>query len=173
MNINQSDLADALVLTTSDIKIICCDRCCVRDKMLRWKKKYCTRNATNLELVDKLVLTKSNKFWRGIYEVIHKKIVALYVALMKKCCKVERVCVGFKRVLGDWLVLGTTHQTHTYPLLHILQQYQRTFFKINMYALVDSFCNKCNKYINTRHLLMQHTHYCIQKLRRIEHNEYK
>jgi hypothetical protein len=107
MNINQSELADALVLTTSDIKIICCDRCCVRDKMLRWKKKYCTRNATNLELVDKLVLTKSNKFWRGIYKVIHKKIVAVYVALMKKCCKVERVCVGFKRVLGDWLVLGT------------------------------------------------------------------
>ena len=106
MHIKHTELVDALVLTTSDIKIICCDRCRVRDKMLHWKKKYCTRNATNLELVDKLVLTKSNKFWRGIYEVIHKKIVALYVALMKKCCKVERVCVGFKRVLGDWLVLG-------------------------------------------------------------------
>ncbi len=106
MNIKHTELADALVLTTSDIKIICCAGCCVRGKMLRWKKKYCTRNATNLELVDKLVLTKSNKFWRGIYEVIHKKIVALYVALMKKCCKVERVCVGFKRVLGDWLVVG-------------------------------------------------------------------
>jgi hypothetical protein len=101
------------------------------------------------------------------------KFVATHVALKKKCCKVERVCIGFKRVLVHWLVLGTNHQTHTYPLLHILQQYQRTFFKINMYALVDSFCNKCNKYINTRHLLMQHTHYCIQKLRRIEHNEYK
>ncbi len=72
-----------------------------------------TRNATNLELVDKLVLTKSNKFWRGIYEVIHKKIVALYVALMKKCCKVERVCVGFKRVLGDWLVLGALEDSFT------------------------------------------------------------
>ena len=39
MNINQSDLADALVLTTSDIKIICCDRCCVRDIMLHYGKE--------------------------------------------------------------------------------------------------------------------------------------
>ena len=127
-----------------------------------------TSDATILELVNTLV----SEFLKTT-EFFNYKHVAVYVALMKKCCKVERVCVGFKRVLGDWLVLGTTHQTHTYPLLHILQQYQRTFFKINMYALVDSFCNKCNKYINTRHLLMQHTHYCIQKLRRIEHNEYK
>ena len=119
-----------------------------------------TSEATILELIVKLVLASY-------------KFVATHVALMTKCCIVERVCIGFKRVLGHWLVLGTTHQTHTYPLLHIFQQYQHTFFKINMYALVDSFCNKCNKYINTRHLLMQHTHYCIQKLRRIEHNEYK
>ena len=34
MNIKHTELADALVLTASDIKIICCDRCCVRDKML-------------------------------------------------------------------------------------------------------------------------------------------
>ncbi len=39
MNINQLDLADALVLTASNIKIICCDRCCVRDKMLRCGKE--------------------------------------------------------------------------------------------------------------------------------------
>ena len=38
MNINQPELADALVLTTRDIKIICCVRCCVRDKMLRSEK---------------------------------------------------------------------------------------------------------------------------------------
>ena len=87
------------------------------------------------------------------------KFVAGHVALKKKCCKVERVCIGFKRLLGHWLVLGTTHQTHTYPLLHIFQQYQHIFFKINMYALVGSFCNKCNKCINVRHLLMQHVHY--------------
>ena len=42
------------------------------------------------ELVDTLVLTKSNKFWRGIYKVIHKKIVAVIVALKTKCCKVEK-----------------------------------------------------------------------------------
>ena len=39
MNINQLDLADALVLTTNDIKIICCAGCCVRDNMLRCGKE--------------------------------------------------------------------------------------------------------------------------------------
>ena len=39
MNINQPELADALVLTTSDIKIICCAGCCVRDKMLHCAKE--------------------------------------------------------------------------------------------------------------------------------------
>ena len=33
------ELLDALVLTTSDIKIICCDRCCVIDKMLHCGKE--------------------------------------------------------------------------------------------------------------------------------------
>ena len=39
MNINEPDLADALVLTTSDSKIISCDRCCVIDKMLHCGKE--------------------------------------------------------------------------------------------------------------------------------------
>ena len=39
MNINQPELTDALVLTTNDIKIICCAECCVRDKMLRYGKE--------------------------------------------------------------------------------------------------------------------------------------
>ena len=39
MNINQLDLADALVLTTNDIKIICCAGCCVIDKMLHCGKE--------------------------------------------------------------------------------------------------------------------------------------
>ena len=86
------------------------------------------------------------------------KFVAGHVALKKKCCNVERVCIGFKRVLDHWLVLGTNNQTHTYPLLHIFQQYQHIFFKINLYAQVGSFCNKCNKCINLRHLSMQHSH---------------
>jgi len=38
MNINQPELADALVLTTSESKIISCAGCCVRDKMLRCGK---------------------------------------------------------------------------------------------------------------------------------------
>ena len=29
MNIKHTELTDALVLTASDIKIICCDRCCI------------------------------------------------------------------------------------------------------------------------------------------------
>ena len=32
MNINQLELADALVLTTSDSKIISCARCCINDE---------------------------------------------------------------------------------------------------------------------------------------------
>ncbi len=39
MNINQLDLTDAPVLTASDIKIICCDRCCIVNKMLRCGKE--------------------------------------------------------------------------------------------------------------------------------------
>ena len=39
MNINQPELADALVLTTSDIKIISCARCCVNNKMLHSGKE--------------------------------------------------------------------------------------------------------------------------------------
>ena len=38
MNINQLDLADALVLTTSDSINISCAGCCVRGKMLRSEK---------------------------------------------------------------------------------------------------------------------------------------
>ena len=39
MNIKHTELADALVLTASESKIISCDRCCVRDKMLRCGKE--------------------------------------------------------------------------------------------------------------------------------------
>ena len=38
MNINQLDSADAVVLTTSDSKIISCVGCCVNNKMLRSEK---------------------------------------------------------------------------------------------------------------------------------------
>ena len=54
-----------------------------------------TSEATILELIVKLVLASY-------------KFVATHVALMTKCCIVERVCIGFKRVLGHWLVLGTS-----------------------------------------------------------------
>ena len=39
MNIKHSEFADTLVLTTNDIKIICCAECCVGDKMLRCGKE--------------------------------------------------------------------------------------------------------------------------------------
>ena len=86
------------------------------------------------------------------------KFVAVNVALRTKCCSTERVCIEKRRLLGHWLDLGFTHQTHTYPLLHIFQQYQQSFFKLNTYPLVDRLCNKCNKCIKVRHLPMQHSH---------------
>ena len=46
MNINQSDLADALVLTASDIEIISCAGCCVGDKMLRCGKERGSSTST-------------------------------------------------------------------------------------------------------------------------------
>ena len=38
MNIKHTELADALVLTTSESKIISCVVCCVNNKMLRIEK---------------------------------------------------------------------------------------------------------------------------------------
>ena len=46
MNLNQLDLADALVLTTSDSKIISCAGCCVRDKMLHKGKERGSSTST-------------------------------------------------------------------------------------------------------------------------------
>ena len=43
MNIKHTELADALILTTSDSKIISCAGCCVRDKMLRCRKERGSR----------------------------------------------------------------------------------------------------------------------------------
>ena len=49
MNIKYTELADALVLTTNDIKIICCAGCCVRDKMLhRGKERGSSTNTFRL-----------------------------------------------------------------------------------------------------------------------------
>ncbi len=62
-----------------------------------------TSDATILELVNTLV----SEFLKTT-EFFNYKHVAVYVALMKKCCKVERVCVGFRRFLRRWLVLGTS-----------------------------------------------------------------
>ena len=52
-----------------------------------------TSEATILELIVKLVLASY-------------KFVATHVALMTKCCIVERVCIEKLRVLSQTLVLG-------------------------------------------------------------------
>ena len=51
MNINQSELADALVLTNSDSKIISCEGCCVRDKMSRSKKNKGSNSLNKLACI--------------------------------------------------------------------------------------------------------------------------
>ena len=89
--------------------------------MLHWKKKYCTSDATILELVNTLV----SEFLKTT-EFFNYKHVAVYVALMKKCCKVERVCVGFKRVLGDWLVLGTSTERFKSSSLFLPTKYDES-----------------------------------------------
>ncbi len=63
---------------------------------------------------------------KSVDTICFSKFVAVYVALRKKCCNVERVCIEKVRLLGHWLDLGFTHQINTYPLLHIFQQYQHT-----------------------------------------------
>ena len=51
MNTNQTDLTDALVLTTSDSKIISCAGCCVRDKMLRSEKNKGSNSLNKLACI--------------------------------------------------------------------------------------------------------------------------
>ena len=51
MNINQLDLQDALVLTTSDSNIISCAGCCVRDKMLRSEKNKGSNSLNKLACI--------------------------------------------------------------------------------------------------------------------------
>ena len=63
--------------------------------------------------------------------------------------------------IQDWLVLGKNHPTHIHSLLHILLQYQRLFFKQSMYALVDSFCNKCNKTTSLLYFYCNKNHKCM------------
>ena len=46
MNIKHTELADALVLTTSESKIISCAGCCVRDKMLHKGKERGSSTST-------------------------------------------------------------------------------------------------------------------------------
>ena len=51
MNIKHTELADALVLTASESKIISCDRCCVRDKMLRSEKNKGSNSLNKLACI--------------------------------------------------------------------------------------------------------------------------
>lgn len=79
---------------------------------------------------------------------------------------IKNVAVSLRKVkwvwfIQDWLVLGKNHPTHIHSLLHILLQYQRLFFKQSMYALVDSFCNKCNKTTSLLYFYCNKNHKCM------------
>ena len=63
--------------------------------------------------------------------------------------------------IRDWLVLGKNHPTHIHSLLHILLQYQCLFFKQSVYALVNSFCNKCNKTTSLLYFYCNKNHQCM------------
>jgi hypothetical protein len=63
--------------------------------------------------------------------------------------------------IRDWLVLGKNHPTHIHSLLHILLQYQCLFFKQSVYALVNSFCNKCNKTTSLLYFYCNKNHKCM------------
>ena len=63
--------------------------------------------------------------------------------------------------IRDWLVLGKNHPTHIHSLLHILLQCQRLFFKQSVYALVNSFCNKCNKTTSLLYFYCNKNHKCM------------
>jgi hypothetical protein len=69
--------------------------------------------------------------------------------------------------IRDWLVLGKNHPTHIHSLLHILLQYQCLFFKQSMYALVNSFCNKCNKTTSLLYFYCNKNHQCMYLTLRI------
>jgi hypothetical protein len=69
--------------------------------------------------------------------------------------------------IRDWLVLGKNHPTHIHSLLHILLQHQRLFFKQSMYALVNSFCNKCNKTTSLLYFYCNKNHQCMYLTLRI------
>ena len=45
---------------------------------------------------------------KSVDTICFSKFVAVYVALRKKCCNVERVCIEKVRLLGHWLDLGTS-----------------------------------------------------------------
>ena len=82
------------------------------------------------------------------------------------------VAEGLRKVkwvwfIQDWLVLGKNHPTHIHSLLHILLQYQRLFFKQSVYALVNSFCNKCNKTTSLLYFYCNKNHQCMYLTLRI------
>ena len=89
------------------------------------------------------------------------KFVARGVAFDKDVAKVSEEKLSWAWFFREWLVLGKNHPTHIHSLLHILLQYQRLFFKQSMYALVDSFCNKCNKTTSLLYFYCNKNHKCM------------
>ena len=89
------------------------------------------------------------------------KFVARDVAFDKDVAKVSEGKLSWAWFFREWLVLGKNHPTHIHSLLHILLQHQRLFFKQSMYALVDSFCNKCNKTTSLLYFYCNKNHKCM------------
>jgi hypothetical protein len=89
------------------------------------------------------------------------KFVARDVANDKDVAKVSKEKLSWAWFFRKWLVLGKNHPTHIHSLLHILLQHQRLFFKQSMYALVNSFCNKCNKTTSLLYFYCNKNHQCM------------
>jgi len=95
------------------------------------------------------------------------KNVARDVANDKRSCNYEVKKLSGAWFFRKWLVLGKNHPTHIHSLLHILLQYQRLFFKQSVYALVNSFCNKCNKTTSLLYFYCNKNHQCMYLTLRI------
>ena len=133
----------------------CCIKCCVQLLMLQPSRQV---EATLLGLIVRLVFKaqkKTKKKTKNHLNLLHETLQMI-----------KDVANEMKKVKWVWfirlrLVLGKNHPTHIHSLLHILLQYQRLFFKQSMYALVNSFCNKCNKTTSLLYFYCNKNHQCM------------
>ena len=140
----------------------CCIKCCVQLLMLQVKSTK-SRLVDVLLLLPYLLVKKTSES----NDTRRLKFVARDVAFDKRCCKVSEEKLSGAWFFRKWLFLGKNHPTHIHSLLHILLQHQRLFFKQSMYALVNSFCNKCNKTTSLLYFYCNKNHQCMYLTLRI------